>query len=199
GITISGADAANYQANTTATTAADIIAKPVTATADAKTKTYGQADPPFTYTPAGLESGDSLTGVTCDVSTAHGNVGSYSVVCSGNTNNNYAASYVPGTLTVNAKAAVATADAKTKTYGQADPALTGTLSGFEAADGVTASYSRTAGETVGSYTISASLAPGAVLSNYDITYNTAAFNITKKTVTIKADNNNKTYGTAADP
>ena len=41
-----------------------------------------------------------------------------------------------------------TPNAASKTYGTADPALTGTLSGFLAADGVTAVYSRTAGETV---------------------------------------------------
>ena len=39
-------------------------------------------------------------------------------------------------------------NAASKTYGAADPALTGTLTGFLAADGVTATYSRTAGETV---------------------------------------------------
>ena len=47
-----------------------------------------------------------------------------------------------------------------KTYGAVDPALTGTLVGFLATDGVTATYSRTAGETVGAYVISATLAPG---------------------------------------
>ena len=59
--------------------------------------------------------------------------------------------------------------------------LTGELAGFLAGDGVTASYSRTAGETVagGPYTISATLAPEAVLGNYTITYNTAPFTITK--------------------
>jgi hypothetical protein len=64
-----------------------------------------------------------------------------------------------------------------KILGALDPALTGTLSGFLAADGVTATYSRTAGETVGSYTISATLSPAAVLGNYNVTYNTATFSI----------------------
>ena len=68
-----------------------------------------------------------------------------------------------------------TPNAASKTYGDADPAFTGTLTGFLAADGVTATYSRTAGETVagGPYTISATLSPAAVLGNYTITYNTA--------------------------
>src|SRR5262249_2544691 len=46
-----------------------------------------------------------------------------------------------------------------KYYSQADPnpLTTGTLSNFMAVDGVTAAYSRTPGEAVGSYTISAAL------------------------------------------
>ena len=68
-----------------------------------------------------------------------------------------------------------------KTYGDADPAFTGTLTNFVAADGVTATYSRTAGETVGgsSYTISATLSPAGVLGNYAITYNTAGFTLNR--------------------
>jgi uncharacterized repeat protein (TIGR01451 family) len=66
-----------------------------------------------------------------------------------------------------------------KVYGAADPAFSGTLAGFLAADGVTATYSRAAGETVpGSpYTISATLSATGVLGNYAITYNTAPFTI----------------------
>ena len=47
---------------------------------------------------------------------------------------------------------------------------------------MTATYSRTAGETVAGspYTISAMLSPAGVLSNYNITYNTASFTITTK-------------------
>src|SRR5207244_5854060 len=88
-----------------------------------------------------------------------------------------------GSITINKKPASVTPDAASKTYGDADPALTGTLSGFLAADGVTATYSRALGETVagGPYTISATLSPGGVLGNYQITYNTAEFTIDKKT------------------
>ena len=93
-----------------------------------------------------------------------------------------------------------TPNAATKIYGAADPAFTGTLSGFLAADGVTATYSRTAGETVlGSpYTISATLSPAAVLSNYNITYNTANFTITTKAASVTPNAASKTYGDA-DP
>ena len=63
---------------------------------------------------------------------------------------------------------------------------------------MTATYSRTAGETVGAYIISATLAPAAVLGNYDITYNTASFDIARKAATVTPTAASKTYG-AADP
>ena len=44
-----------------------------------------------------------------------------------------------------------------KTYGDTDPTLTGTLSGFLAADGISATYARAAGENVGPYVITPTL------------------------------------------
>ncbi len=78
--------------------------------------------------------------------------------------------------------------------------MTGTLDGFLAADGVTASYSRVAGETVlgGPYAITSTLNPAAVLSNYTITNTPGVFNISERAITITADGKNKTYGDA-DP
>jgi len=104
------------------------------------------------------------------------------------------------TQQVNAKAASVTPNAESKTYGTADPAFGGTLSGFLASDGVTATYSRTTGESVagGPYTISATLSPAAVLSNYVITYNTASFTINKATASVTPNAASKIYG-AADP
>src|SRR5439155_1421228 len=71
---------------------------------------------------------------------------------------------------------------------------------FLAADGVTASYSRAAGETVlgGPYHITATLAPAAVLTNYVITNAGASFTINARQATWTTANNSKTYGNA-DP
>jgi hypothetical protein len=100
------------------------------------------------------------------------------------------------TVEVSRKAASVTPNAASKIYGNTDPILSGTLLGFLPADGVTATYSRTAGESVlGSpYTISAILSPAGVLSNYTITYNTANFTITLRPITVTADAKSKTYG-----
>jgi hypothetical protein len=90
--------------------------------------------------------------------------------------------------------------AQGRLYGTADPALTGALTGFVAGDAVTAAYSRTAGETVGSspYSITAVLTPASVLGNYTITYNTAVFTINKAVASVTPAAASKTYGTA-DP
>jgi hypothetical protein len=99
-------------------------------------------------------------------------------------------------IVISKATASVTPDAKNKVYGDADPILTGTLTGFMLADGVTATYSRAAGETVlGSpYTIIATLSPTEVLSNYDITHNTADLTITTRPITVTADAKSKTYG-----
>src|SRR5437899_9090015 len=97
---------------------------------------------------------------------------------------NYDITHNPATSVIPYTALFRSPAAASKVYGSADPALSGALSGFLVADGVSASYSRAAGETVGSYTISAALSPAGELSSYDITYNTAAFEITKKAASV---------------
>ncbi len=100
------------------------------------------------------------------------------------------------TLCVNLANATVTPNSATKVYGTADPAFSGTLSGFLAADHVTATYSRATGETVagGPYPISATLRTSGSLGNYNITYNTAGFTITKASLTATANNASVAYG-----
>jgi hypothetical protein len=76
-----------------------------------------------------------------------------------------------------------TPNPNSKIFGQADPVplTTGSLLGFLPADNVTVTYSRVAGENVGTYTISATLSPVGVLANYTIASNTALFTINKAT------------------
>src|SRR5207247_2164869 len=127
-------------------------------------------------------------------STAPANAGSYAVVATVN-EANYQGTKT-GTLVVGKATASVTPNAASKTYGGAEPTLSGTLSGFVATDAVTASYSRTAGESVGGspYTISATLSPADVLGNYDIAYNSANFTIGTRAITVTAEAKSKTYG-----
>jgi uncharacterized repeat protein (TIGR01451 family) len=108
---------------------------------------------------------------------------------------NYTITYNTALFTINKATASVTPTAASKTYGAADPVLSGTLSGFMAADAVTAAYSRTAGEAAGgSYVISAVLSPAAPLANYTITYNTAPFTINKATASVTPNAASKIYG-----
>src|SRR5207249_5439375 len=93
----------------------------------------------------------------------------------------------PFTFTVNKRDATWTTNANSKTYGDADPnpLTTGSGSNFIAADNVTATYSRVAGEnaSLATYHITAALAPAAVLGNYNITNAGAEFTINKRNAT----------------
>src|SRR5439155_729958 len=109
---------------------------------------------------------------------------------------NYTITYNTANFTINQIGRSSCREIASKTYGGTEPALTGTLSGFLAADGVTATYSRAAGETVAGspYTISATLSPAGVLGNYTITYNTANFTINPKPASVTPNVASKTYG-----
>src|SRR5205807_445375 len=177
--------------------------KTASVTPNAASKTYGDVDPALTGTLTGFLAAD---GVTATYSRAAGETvgGSpYTISATlspGGVLGNYQITYNTAEFTIDKKTASVTPNAASKTYGDADPALTGTLSGFLAADGVTAAYSRAVGETVAGspYTISATLSPGGVLGNYQITYNTAEFTIDKKTASVTPNAKSKTYGDA-DP
>src|SRR6202008_468026 len=91
-----------------------------------------------------------------------------------------------------------TTDPASKTYGDADPSplTTGSGSNFVAADNVTATYSRVAGENASppTYHITATLSATGDLNNYIITNDGAEFTITKSLATWTTNPNSKTYG-----
>ncbi len=176
-----------------------INARAVTVTADALSKTYGAADPALTYkvTAGALVSGDAFSGALTRV--VGENVGSYAITQGTLAlSSNYSLTYVGANLTITARAVTVTADALSKTYGAADPALTYkvTAGSLVTGDAFTGSLSRVAGENVGSYAITQGTL--ALSSNYSLTYVGANLTITARAVTVTADALSKTYG-AADP
>src|SRR5205814_7673188 len=97
----------------------------VTVTADAKSKTYGNADPALTYqiTSGSLAFSDSFAGALSRE--AGENVGTYAILQGTlSLSTNYTLTYVGAHPTSVPHASTVTADAKSKTYGNADPALT---------------------------------------------------------------------------
>ncbi len=107
GISLSGADAGNYNlTNTTAATTADIGRAALTVTADNASKTQGQANPALTYSFSGFANGETtavLTGGTTigTSATMSSPAGSYAINLTGTlASPNYTVSYVDGVLTV---------------------------------------------------------------------------------------------------
>ncbi|MCX6545926.1 MAG: Ig-like domain repeat protein, partial [Acidobacteria bacterium] len=167
---------------------------------------------PFTYDGTSHEATCTVSGVsdptvagTCTL-TYDGSASapiaaktSYAVAAtftSGDTN--YSGGTGHGSLTISQRAATWTTNPNSKTYGALDPSplTTGSGSNFVAADGVTATYGRTAGDTVagGPYPITATLSPAGVLSNYTITNAGADFTINPKVASVTPTVAGKTYG-----
>ncbi|MDY0906408.1 MBG domain-containing protein [Pedobacter sp. CFBP9032] len=174
-----------------------IGAKTITVTAAAKSKTYGDADPALTYTSApALVTGDSFSG---SLTRAVGeNVGTYAINQGTLAlNGNYTLTYIGADLTIGAKTVTVTAVAKSKTYGDADPALTYTFApALTGTDTFTGSLTRSPGENVGTYTINQGTL--ALNGNYSLTYVGANLTISAKTITVTAASKSKNYGDA-DP
>ena len=176
---------------------------PLSVTADPKSKTYGSTDPAFTASYAGFVNSETpaVLGGTLTFTRAPGeNAGSYAITPGGVTSANYAIAFNPGTLTVTKAALSVTADAKSKTYGSADPAFTASYSGFVNSEtpavlGGTLTFARAPGENVGSYAIT----PGGLTSaNYALTFNTSTLTIHQAALSVTADAKSKTYG-STDP
>jgi hypothetical protein len=186
-------------------------------TANAESKTYGQTlsfgSGDTQFTSSGLENGETIGSVTLAVSNdsdaATAVVGGYTITPSAATGgtfapSNYTITYETGTLTVNAAPLTITADNQTKTYGSlfnfggTEYTTRGLVNG-DAVDAVTLTSTAaapTAGVSGSPYAIIPSAAVGSGLSNYAITYDIGTFTVEAAPLTITADDQTKTYGSA---
>ncbi|PWR17904.1 hypothetical protein DKG74_20285, partial [Zavarzinia aquatilis] len=189
GLSLSGASAANYTiAPTLSGSIGTVTARPITVTADAKSRTYGDANPALTYavTAGSLVNGDALSGALSTSATGASSAGAYAIsqgtlAASGN----YALTYVGADLTVIKRALTVTAADATKTYdgvafaGGAGVTYAGFVAGEDAGDlGGTLSYGGAAQGAVnaGSYTITAG---GLSSGNYAISYVAGSLTVNK--------------------
>ncbi len=171
--------------------------------ANNQTMVYGDPQPALTYTTTSgsLATGDSITGALTRAS--GNNVGSYNITqgtLSVTNADSYYLTVYGASLTINKRTLAISADNKTKTYGDSDPALTYTVtSGSKASfDSYSGALTRAAGNGVGNYTISQGAFTVSNISNYNFSFASAVFSITKRNVTVTADALLKTYG-SADP
>ena len=181
----------------------------LTATADAKTKVYGTANPALTFQYSGWQNGNGIADLTTAPTasttvTVTSPVAVYTgaITVSGGVDENYSFSYVAANFPVTKATLIVTADAKTKVYGAANPALTFQYSGWVNGNGIadlttapTASTTVTVTSPVAVYT-GAITVSGGVDENYSFSYVAANFPVTKATLTATADAKTKVYGEA---
>jgi hypothetical protein len=145
-------------------------------TANDAHRAYGQTNPIFSATFDGFANGEGTNvlggALVFDTSaTTNSPLGTYPIEVSGLSATNYSLTYSNGTLTVQPAALTVVADNKSRVYGDANPALTGTMSGVVNGDNISASYATIAGVTspVGAYPITSSLSdPDQKLTNYSV-------------------------------
>src|SRR5262249_32818035 len=156
-----------------------------------KSRLYAQQNPPltFTYVMADFVNGDTPASITQPVATTAATTislpGTYPITVTGTTSN-YNFVVTNGTLTVGKALLSIIADDKTKTYGDANPPLTITYSGFVNGETIanvsvlpTVSSAVTAATGAGSYPITAT---GGSAANYDFVYVPGTFVVNKATL-----------------
>ncbi len=150
GIALSGTDAGNYSANTTATATANITTRPLAVTAEAKSKVFGDTDPVLTFSAPLLLTGDVLSG---SLTRAPGqDVGAYAITQGTLANANYAITYTGALLSITARPVSITPSANQhKSYDAPEPVYSFSNSGSLPAGSFTGSLARSPGQDVGSY------------------------------------------------
>ena len=178
-------DATNNYNGGEATADFTIAKATVTVTADAKSKTYGDAtDPTLTYTCSDLVSGDSFTGALTRASGE--NAGTYAITQGSLTaGDNYTISFTGANFTINKAAITITADDKSSKYGEDIAELTHTVGGaYKSGDELNVTLNTAASPTanVGEYEITVAYNN----ANYDATLVKGKYTITKTGLTVTA-------------
>ncbi len=165
----------------------------ITITGDDASKSYGDADPAFTYsTEPSLRGGDEFTGA---LSREPGEtVGEYDFVLGTlDAGPNYRLELSGGALTIDERALEITAQPADKVYGDADPEFTWSITDGSLLEGdeLGGALGREAGEDVGEY----DLTLGTLAHpDYVITFVPSSLTITPRTLDIVIDDSSKTYG-----
>jgi alpha-tubulin suppressor-like RCC1 family protein len=205
----------NYQGSASGTFT--ITAATLTYTANTASRTYGAANPAFSGTVTGFVGSDNQANATTgtltftSAATSGSSVGSYAINGSGLTANNGNYTFVQAAgnataLTITAATLTYTANTASRSYGAANPAFSGTVTGFVGSDNqanattgtLTFTSAATSGSSVGSYAINGS---GLTANNGNYIFvqaagNATALTITAATLTYTANTASRTYGTA---
>jgi hypothetical protein len=190
-LSVAAAGTNDYNAASASVTL-DVNPAPLTVTANDAALVYGSPNPTFGDTISGFVNGDGLGVVSGSASlttsaTAASDVGSYPIVAALGSLSaaDYVFAFTNGTLTVSPAALTVTVANASKVYGQDDSAaLTGSITGIENNDPITASYSSPgsgASAAPGTYAIDAALADAGSgkLGDYNVTILPGTLTVTK--------------------
>src|SRR5206468_385816 len=146
-------------------------------------------------TVTGTVNGNTLNYTLSTTALQFSNVGSYPISVTLGSNPNYSVTKTDATLTINKRAAAVTANNKSKTYGDLNPALDATVTGTVNGDTLNYTLGTTAVQfsNVGNYPITLTLGANP---NYNVTKTDGTLAIAPKSATITANNKSKTYGDA---
>ncbi|MBV8857388.1 MAG: carboxypeptidase regulatory-like domain-containing protein [Acidobacteria bacterium] len=174
------ADTVNYT-NASKDVTINVLKAVLTIKADDKSKTYGDANPPLTYTPSGFVNGDTPATAYAGapaLSTAPANsgAGTYPIGAAAGTltSANYSFNFVAGTLTVGKASLTVKADDKSRLVGAPNPVFTASYAGFVLGEGpgvlggvLTFTTPATPASPVGTYAITPA---GLTSPNYNIAF-----------------------------
>lgn len=175
-----------------------ISRRPLTVTVDPLSKAYGDEDPAITYIANGLVDGEVLIGSPKrNVGEIAGTYTYYLDDLNNENNPNYNITLASGTLfTILPRTIEISVDTVSKIYGDEDPLFTFTLTDNSALqfedtkEGLLDQIVRQSGENVGIYSFSVE----GGNENYAITFANPNFIISKRPVTVIADDATKVYG-----
>ncbi|MFL5577170.1 MAG: MBG domain-containing protein, partial [Gemmatimonadaceae bacterium] len=179
---------------------------PLSVTANNASRAYGAANPALTGTLSGVVAGDAISASFVTTATQASPAGSYPITPvladAGSRLGNYNVTSTNGTLTVGKATLTVTPNGASRAYGEANPELSGTITGLLAGDNIGATYATTATETspVGTYDITATLVdPDSKASNYIVTLNKGTLTVGKAKITVTAADAQRAYGAANPP
>ena len=167
----------------------------LTVAANNASRAYGAANPVFSGTITGIQNGDNITATYATTATVTSPVGSYPItptlVAPAGTLTNYSVSSTNGTLSVTAAGLTVAANNASRAYGAANPVFSGTITGIQNGDNITATYATTATVTspVGTYPITPTLVEPAASSPITrVSSTNGTLSVTAAGLTVAANN-----------
>jgi formylglycine-generating enzyme required for sulfatase activity len=177
----------------------------LTVTARSQVRLYGDSNPALTVSYAGFVDGDSASdlaiqpAVAC-IATTDSSTGTYDITVSGGSDATYAFTYEKGILTVTPRTLTVTAVARSRIYGDANPAFSVTYSGFvngDDAGDLDTLPTATCGATPASHASAYPIVPsGGTDNNYSYTYVNGTLTVNRAALTCTAQNKVRVYGDA---